>query len=48
MDVEDEKRVEVGLQIYGLGVGSVPRNEVQLLWSTLSLVRMRCFYLTVV
>ena len=42
MDVENEKRVEVDLQIYGLGAGSVPKNEVQVLWSSLSLVRVSC------
>lgn len=35
-----KRRVEVDLQIYGLGAGSVPRNEVQVLWSSLSLVHV--------
>lgn len=39
---------EVGLQIDGVGANYVLRNEVQVLWSSLSLVHMSCFYLAVV
>lgn len=39
---------EVDLQIDGLGANYVLRNEVQVLWSSLSLVHMSCFYLAVV
>lgn len=40
--------VEVDLQIYVLGADYVPKNEVQVLWSRLSLVHVSSLYIEVV